>query len=60
MKTSPKTITHDIDLVLYVLRKLHQIRAESGFGAIKLDVKDGFVVYSEKTVREHLNLTGAT
>ena len=52
---SIKQIKNDVDVVLYVLGRIQQIRDDTGFGSIKLDIKSGSVVYSEVAVREHLN-----
>lgn len=52
---SIKNLHNDIEVAIYVLKRLAQIREDTGYGTIKLDIKNNVVVYSEMAVREHLN-----
>jgi hypothetical protein len=50
-----KVFRNTIRVLLWVVDAVRDIQAQGGFGSIKLDLKEGLVVYTEKTVREHLN-----
>lgn len=42
-------------MCLFVIDALRDIQSKTGHGTIKLDIKNGVVVYTEVTVRDHLN-----
>lgn len=54
-RPNPKGMDNAMLTALWVIEALRDIQNQTGHGTIKLDVKNGFVVYTEKTVRDHLN-----
>lgn len=50
-----KKLTTPLSVVMWILRAWDSISEDTGFGTLKLDIKDRSVVYVEKTVRDHLN-----
>ncbi len=48
-----KNLSNDLEVALYVLRRMHTIREDTGYGMIKVDVKDNLAVFAETSLREH-------
>lgn len=53
-KDEAKLTSNTIRTLIMVADRMKLLRQEGGYGSIKLDMKDGLVVYSEATVRDHI------
>ena len=53
-KTTDKRLKNELDICLRVIKHFYAIKNNTGFGKIELDVKDGYVVYTGYSVRDHL------
>jgi hypothetical protein len=58
-KNETKLMEHNAAVLLDVGEKIKFVQSTTGFGSIRLDIKDKYVVKLEVTVRDHLNRTGA-
>lgn len=55
VRDEEKIVRNRLVSLIWVLEKIDQLRNSTGHGTIKLDVKNGLVVYVECTERDHLN-----
>jgi hypothetical protein len=49
-----RRLKNELQICLKVIEHIRSIQNETGYGKVELDIKDGFVVYIGKTVRDHL------
>lgn len=55
VRDEEKIVRNRLTAAIWLLDRIDQLRNGTGHGTIKLDVKNGLVVYVECTERDHLN-----